>query len=289
MPILTPEVASLCGALDSDAVQDGQPFGAHWLRPLVRSSNRTIGKQQLLASLTWPEVTGTEDGVYGFEGIAPIWWVRCCPPIHVDKRPGLTSVTVWIRMFVPTSQVVEIFVATNARPWSRFVAADLTHTGSAAFVDETITGIPVRSEGDEQIEIWVRGRVTGTLADVAYGSPNTNTDVFTIAQSLDVLAHANNTWNASGINSLAQGGHAINFYDADGVQIGGPRQIVAMVPNPTLLAGDVAIRFHPALAPLERHRLDELATFSAGGSFEIVEVPTYAITDIGAYAETRSP
>lgn len=287
MSIFTPEVASLCGALDSDAVQDGEPFSAHFMRALIRSSNRLIGKEQPLCNLYWPEVTGTEDAVYPFEGIAPLWWVRAYAPIPLSKRPGLTSLEAWLRLYAATGHVIDVYLATKARPWTPYVGADLQITGSAAFVDHSIPGIPLLAEGPEEFELWLRGQVTATLADVGYGSPNTNTGLFVIyGADRNELYHAGSTWNFSGINSLAQGGHAINFYDADGVQIGGPRQIVAHTRD---TSGYEGLRFAPPMSPNEVFRLDSQASYSAGGSFEIVRVPTYIVTNLGAVAEARSP
>ncbi len=53
MSILTPRVASLLGALDSDAFADGGPFSAHLLRVLVMSANRLASKGQQIVCLPW--------------------------------------------------------------------------------------------------------------------------------------------------------------------------------------------------------------------------------------------
>lgn len=287
MTIYTPEVASLCGAIDSDAVGNGEPYGAHWLRPLIRSANRMTAKAQPLFALFWPEVPAGEENAYPFEGIAPLWWVRAYAPVPVWKRPGLTVATSHLRIAVPTGEEVEIYIATSVRPWRPSVTADLVVTGASSFTNESIEDLPINEAEGEEFEIWVRGRPTANLANTGtFGAPNTRataspTGVYTLIRERQLdLTSAN--WNSSGINSLAQGGHFIRFLDDTGAQVGPPRMITSHY-------GQTGLAFEPALTAYEKARCDDDASGGGGGDFEIYKCPTYAITNWLAFANERTP
>lgn len=287
MTIYTPEVASLCGAIDSDAVDDGDPYGAHWLRPLIRSANRMTAKDQLLFALFWPELPAGEENAYPFEGIAPIWWVRAYAPVPVWKRPGLTSATSQLRISVPTGEEVEVYIASSVRPWHPNVTADLVVMGSGSFANETIEDLPINEAQGDEFEIWVRGRPTANLANTGtFGAPNTRssaspTGIYTLIRERQ-LNLSSASWNSSGINSLAQGAHFIRFLDGDGNQIGPPRMITGHY-------GVTGLVFEPPLTEYERARCDDDASGGGGGDFEIYKCPTYAITNWLMVANQRSP
>ncbi len=90
------------------------------------------------------------------------------------------------------------------------------------------------------------------------------------------------TWNSSGINSLAQGGHFIRFFDEDANQVGQPHMITGHY-------GETGLAFEPHLNPYEKVRCDDDASGGGGGDFEIYKCPTYAITNWLMVANERSP
>lgn len=283
MSIVTPEIGSLCGAIDSDAIADGEPFGAHWLRPLIRSSNRLIAKSQQLFNLVWPEATYGEDGLYLFEGVGPLHWIRVLPPIPLGSRPGLASMDVWLRMLVPSTHSIEVFIATIRRPFRPGLTPDATIAGSGSFANTTISAIPIDDSGFDECELWLRGVPSNNLANTAtYGAPNTRAAVagsyfvrtFETMTLLDLSAA---TWNESGTttNNLASGGHYVRFEDGSG-NIALPGKTIVMVTSPTTLHLELGLSAQQAAIAQELN------------AFSIVQLPRYALSNFGAVALART-
>ncbi|MBK6684006.1 MAG: hypothetical protein IPG45_05990 [Deltaproteobacteria bacterium] len=280
MPIGTPQIAALLGALDSDAVAAGEPFSAHWKRALARSTNRMLAKPQQLFNLSWPERTYGEDSLYPFEGVGALEWNRILPPIPVDARPGFTAADFWLRMSVASGLSLEVYVATSQRPWRPGITPDATILGTGSFANTDLTGLAIAESGAEDVELWVRGVASATLATTAtYGAPNTRSAVggsylFTAGGSTLNLSAA--TWNLNtSANNLASGGHYVRFEDASG-EPALPSRTIVSVPTATTLVIAPPLTERQATIAVELDR------------FSIYRLPVYILSGFGAVTVART-
>lgn len=283
MPIGTPQIASLLGALDSDAVGSGEAFSAHWLRALGRSTNRMLAKPQQLFNLTWPERTYGEDFLYPFEGVGALEWTRILPPIPLGARPGFIAADFWLRMLIPSTYSLEVYIATTRRPWRPGIMPDATIAGTGAFANTTISSVAIAESGADDAELWVRGVASSTLATTGtYGSPNARSSVagtysVTAGVETSILTLSLGTWNTDAAtgNNLASGGHYVRFEDASG-NIALPSRTIVSVPTATSLV------LAPGLSAREATIAREL------DAFRIYRLPTYVLSGFGAVTVARA-
>lgn len=284
MSILTPRVASLLGALDSDAFADGGPVSAMQLRAMERNANRLVSKEQVACSLVWPEVVIGELNQYAFGGIAPPTWIRALPPVPMllaapPSSAVPTTLHIYGRALVTLSEEVEVYFATNGRPWSQTVTADVTLTGTGSFANFDVADIPFTWATEVNLEVWVRGiaRASTKMSTGTYGTPDDRSDVaglFDITTERQITLSLAN-WT-TGANTAAYGGHWIAFLDEDGEQIGLPRLVVD-VPQATIM------EFAPPLSPEERVRA------LVGDAFSIYKLPDFAFSQVMAITEWDGP
>lgn len=285
MTIGTPEIATLYGALDSDAFVDGSPFGAHVLRPMVMSANRLTSKGQHLTTLLFPktDTDDTEAGTLTF-GMASAkaypWWARYLLPITVPKRPGLTRGD--LRVHVKVTSGYRCFLAIETRPIASLQGTlALTHpnvlevTGTGSFEDESLDGIILDGSDYETIGVWVQGVPQYVDLEATYGAPRTGTitapqDIITSSTVIDQAANWNTTLAFPSSRDYANDGHVIKFGNGNIA----PRAIIS-VDSP------VGMTFAPPLEPAQ------VARAMLEGTYQILKVPQITIACLSIAARSR--
>ena len=292
MSLLTPQVASAFGAVDSDAFADGRPFGAHVLRAMSRSANRLTTKGQHLLTLAWPvQNTSGDDANSHVWGMASTraypWWQIYTFPITVPKRPGLNRAGLRIRAKITDDTSVLFALASlGAIDQSSPTLFDsdhpnvLTGTGGGTFTDYSLNDAIISAGDYERLAIWVYGGATLIDNTATYGSPYTATLTYpTDGIFADHVVDQSASWNPTlqypSTLDLANGGNVIQFYGSNGNALGGPRQI-------TLVDSPVQISFSPPLSS------NELASANRGASYKILQCARVTLASVSVAAQGRT-
>ena len=277
--INTAEIASLYGALDSDAFADGGPFSAHLLRAMVMSANRLASKGEQIICLPWPIRSNVgEDTIDGMRAVAPLYWTRIYSPIPCPKRPGLNRADVRIRARVSDTDPVWVQVATRARPFNAHAASDadnvivITPDGDNDIDQYTKDSIPIDPGPYEEIEIYIKGEPTGNGPSTG-GSPTARGGLGSApTYGNNSVEHASATWTAA----LAEDGHYIEFYDDNGNNVIF-RGVITSVNN----AG-TRLYYTPAV---DMATLFEIAD---ADDWSIYQLPTFEMTCFSMACRSRS-
>lgn len=314
--IETPEIASVYGALDSAAFEDGGSYNAHLLRELARSANRLASKGQHLLTLPFterastPSYNGDSDSLPAwtyFEGLRTVCpttqWVRITPRIPIPKRAGLRSAAVRVDARVSSDHEVLLQVATRAAPF------DINANGSSPNVvtltgdgDDDVdlysgSGIPIHHGAYEHVELYVRGLRTGNLANTTYGgTPNQSSglingnggyvlrrDRVRAVVDTGTIIGSSASWVVPG---WGQAGAEIVFYDRQGQELA-RRPVTVMSQDPAFAFQE--LWFAP---PLTESEFQEAAfTQQYGGptdNFELYDLPNVGIVCFSMAAEART-
>lgn len=223
--LYTPEIASLYGALDSNAFSDGMPVSSHVLRTQVMSTNRLAAKAQHLVCTPYGNsydlAEFTVNGVYL---PVPLEWTQILAPIPLFKMPGSTRAQVRVRANVSNdggAQTVLMQIATLAAPFDPNASVDapnvLTIAGSGAVASYGSAidspGIPIVKGDFDIATVWVKGNIT---AEASALTPNDSTDAFAVGVvSKDSITVSDATWDQDVLPS----GVYIEFYDTNGQTI----------------------------------------------------------------------
>lgn len=305
--IETPEIASLYGALDSAAFEDGGSYNAHLLREIVRSSNRLAGKGQHLLTLPFPERASTPS-YDGDSDSLPAWsywdglrtvcpttqWVRITPRIPIPKRPGLRTAAVRVDARVSDDHTVLLQVATRAAPFDPRASS-----GSANVVeltgdsDEDVdlysgSGIPIHHGGYETVELYVRGVRTGDLADTTDGgTPNQSSSLGgykPFANRVQVASTAGASWVIPG---WGQSGAEIVFYDRQDQELA--RRPITQVDRENVSSGYYELHFAPPLTEPEFQEAGFVRRYGGPtNAFELYAIPRLGIVCFSMAAEART-
>lgn len=280
MSILSPEIGTTYGAIDSTAFTDGRPFGAHMLRSMIRGRNRLVAKGHEVFNLAWPVEqvdAGDSTMVYPFSVVAPPFWVPMFPPINVPKKPGLTSLRVFFTALINGSETIQVQVATRAQPFRDQSSAytEFTADGDDDFDQYLCDAVPASADDYERIQVWFRGVPSGTLVSTGtVGTPNTSTSSsMVISPNMVVLSSA--SWNAatSATNNLAENGTAVVFNGQLG-PVAYPRLVIDVQSDRFTFAPDLT--------------LNELADARLGQDFDLIQLPQLALANLGGYLEGRT-
>ncbi|MEQ9503675.1 MAG: hypothetical protein RIT81_42870 [Deltaproteobacteria bacterium] len=281
MAILTPEIASRFGALDSNAFGKGAVFGAHLLRVIGMSRNRLVAKGQHLCCLLWPTYDTTETAGDVFSGYGPLTFQRVHPPIPVKVKPGLTVADVKLTMRTAAGHVVSLFVATRARSVNRF-SEDVRVGPATSWTNVDIDDVPLNPDrgGNDFLELWIRGTPTTTLGTSGMSGGNAYGTLETV--NADFVADTGASWypTGSGNPSWAEGGHQIAFLDTD-YSTGtfnelGRREIVHV-------DNTGGMHISPRLTAAETRQI-----LSVGGYYVIYTAPHFSIANLAAAAQPRT-
>lgn len=278
-----PEVATEYGGLDDAAFDDGSPVSAHVLREMARNGNRLTGRGDLLAQ--WNAYA--EDGVDGLRSVArmfaaPYWqFLLPIPILEVEKRSGVDTVLVRLRVLVEAGFSVLFFVGTSLRPTpANTRSADQVAVAGSASIQNVDITVPVRRSRGELLSVYVRHVVnttTDTLMDTAtYGTPNTGVIPNTSTRGFGHFSYPGATWT----NAIPSGGHYVNFSDATGrEQRHVPSKIVAAYINSPIFE----LHFHPIISSPEVFQSLVNATFT------IRRLAAVRVISAAVYGERFSP
>lgn len=280
MSIVTPEIFSLYGCMDSDAFADGAAVSAHHLRTLALARNRLLAKAQPLCNLVWPTSYTNELQVDSFEGVGALAWQRVHPQILVAPKMGLRLMDARLRVKVTSGAKIAIQIETRAAPFRDTISSGANYleiSGSGSYDDVSLSNVPIADDGYDYLNLWIRGSPTGTLGVTGtYGSPNRGThDVLERGAMTDNAA----TWNSAiGASTWAEGGHYVRFENSAAAVLPiAPRTISTMV-------GGTRITFWPELIDQEIHTTQ----VTNQNYYAIMQLPRWAIANFAAAAVART-
>lgn len=177
---LQPEIATSYGALDTDAILDGDAGHAHALRELARSTNRLLACSSPVLNVVFDasedlgeQCPGAANGFIGVD----IWTPLIPGPILVPKKTNHVVIDFRLIAKFPVGKAVTIQVATVVAPFVDAADRDrpgvLYATGTGDFETYELVGIPCTRREVEQIGVWIRGDQAGDAPSfVDYGGPN---------------------------------------------------------------------------------------------------------------------
>lgn len=288
MSIYTPEIATVYGALDSDAFVDGAPFAAHKLRALTMSGNRLVSKARNIVTMAWPQTdtSGDENGVtWGMASAkAWPWWTRVLLPVVAPKPPGLNRASVWIRAKI-TSGFSCSFALESRVLGDQAGLLPLDHpnvvtvTGTGSYQNIEIDGAILSDSTQETIGLWAQGVPQAVDNEAAFGAPYTGTitqpsDEIGIDFIVDQAANWNTSLAFPSTEDYANGGHMVQF-EVSGTYLSTPRQVV-LVDSPVMLS------FWPPLTP------GEVSRANRGADYTLLQVPRVSIACLTVAAQSRS-
>lgn len=281
--ILKPEMAAVFGALDSDAIGDGDAVSAHLVRSLVKAANRAASRagEPLFNFIYDSGGNGTETPAGGFVGYGYTLWTRILPgPLFKKKKPGLTKAKLFVRFHARTDEQLFIQVVTRASPFNPIATGSSPNciklVGTNAWAWDDKEDIPIAYEGSEEISVFLRGVATTTLGNGSNGA-NSGTISSISPDGTDVADNVTPpNWVLPPAANFASGGHA---YVAllNGNPIAPPSTIISV------LAGD-HLSIFPGL-PAFYHTALQL---NGAGAYRIYELPRWRIANIALYPQDRS-
>ncbi|MEQ8278322.1 MAG: hypothetical protein RMA76_38120 [Deltaproteobacteria bacterium] len=285
MPIRTPEIASLFGALESGAFTDGNPMSAHLLRVMTMQRNRLITKPQVLFNLIWPTYDTSEVNGGAYAGFAPLVWTRITLPITVEKFPGHTRANVRLSGVFSSGHEMLFQVATRAVPFRANARSSddnvISVTGTGSTQDLSIDGVQMIPGTREYFELWVRGFATAQAgATGTFGSPNSG-DLE--AMGADYVQDADSlTWFATGSGSLswAEGGHYVEITDGSGNVVVPGREIVAVLTQGIGSGGQLVVG--------RPYSPSEVTRGLVAGNYAIYKLPEWALFNFMSYSQART-
>lgn len=295
MSINTPEIASLFGALDSNAFGDGQPFSAHLLRTLMMSSNRLASKGHEMLNLIWPVAVAPsyDASIFGHSyHTLDTAWTRLAGPITVPKKPGLKTGTFSITAKIENSFEALVQVVTKEKPFSANARAGdagcmlFSGDGDNDFDTDSMTGIPLDRQSDtERIEIWIKHAGASGAADTATcGSPSSGQ-----AESIGPDGFAADTatfsWTVSSPGTWGEQGHVVRFLDAAAGSGGVP--ITRNFGMGRITESTLTTQYLVPLRPRPTQREID-AAIDADLYFEIVKLGRIAISNLALFADGRT-
>lgn len=274
--LFTPERASRLGFLDDAFATDGEPLHALGLRTLAMQANYQSTQGGACLSLLWDADSSADTGVLGaYRGVGAPIWCPITPPLIVPKDPGRTH----YECTVTIATIGDVFLqfTSGAEPFDP--AADinsvnvLNFTGGASlttFSTKQITFRAPETADFDNVQIWIRGTPTGTLA-TGGGTPNTGT--ITAMLAADDLSASGATWTLTGAGTNWAGVNALVVRNASAQTIMSHR-LITNVPAANRL------RFYPA-STLPYPALN-------GAAYRIETLPTWRLSHIGIYTQEQT-
>jgi hypothetical protein len=296
---LTPEIAALYGAIDSNAAYNGSAVDAHLLRTMAMSANRLAAKGHQVFRSAWDSTQDPLDGSYAEIGnvraFGPMTWKPIIRPhTPVFKKPGIAAYDAAIVAFVlTTNDQVSFQIATRAAPLQPALSVNASNViravGNGTWRALLLSGtIPADRGTTDEISLYARGLPTNRAGDTtAGGAPNTGT-VSTIGPQMGVaygsIVDNTATWHIdSSVTTTTNTWFTLGSYVSfsyGGTVIAGPYQIIR-VPNATTIV------FYPGFTPDEQQRID-----SAGGAtavtYSIFQLPRFRICDFVLHGTDRT-
>ncbi len=280
MSIFTPEIFTTFGAIDSDALADGQPYSSHLLRTIVMNGNRLASKGHEMLNLIWPVTTSVSETQWSGAWV-PLhsFWRRILGPVVVPKKVGLRTATAQLHAKILGSQSALFQFTTRARPFNSGARAtdvnclEITGDSDDDYDSYTLTGVPLdRQSALETIEIWVIA--SGDTATASGGGTPTS-GTFTSLER-DKLTLSSATWNTTSGSKWSDLGHELQLVDSGG----------------SIVVPPVGITDVPSATELEFSQYNlsdsELEAAREAGDFQIVRPGLVGFSNIALFADGRS-
>jgi hypothetical protein len=270
-----PEVPDRFGAVEDEAIIDGEPGGAEVLRAMGRNANRLVVRGDLIFRACFdPDPSSEGPGVA--KSFAPPYWQHLIPvpAVPVSKKFGITTARARIRISVTSGRTILLYVGTAQRPTPVGRPMDelikILGTGSTEPYDFEF---PVREQRGEILSIYYRAIIdpvndplmnTGTFGTVNQGVVDTG-GAFEFSDN-------GSAWNASGANQPHLGGHYVYFTDSsDTTPIHGPAEVRQTV-------SATSLSFYP---PAPQHQA------LRGSTFTLRKLPAVQLVSIAIYGKSR--
>lgn len=297
---MTIEKSSRFGAIDSDALTDGQPVSAHILREMGRTTNFMIAKPQPVYQAVFNKSIGiyTPNGevsdsfYYASQGRLLVdtnmgAWRYAVQPINTPKVPGHTDLLVKMRGTFTSGTWyahVQTYGNSNIHEVSNENTIRFTGSGENTFISITGT-VKARVESGERIGILFRKDMnidddalmnTGTM-----GSPATGTLAFAL-NGRWFFASPPASWvisTGSTISPIPFDGHYLVVWTNSN------KSTISLSPSPIVDAGEHynSVSYIDVPNPYGAEQ-----NFFSMMYFEIHRTPRLRLTSISIYSQERA-
>jgi len=304
--VLSAEIASKYGCLDTDAVIDGDASHAHVLRELARSTNRLIEQSSPVINLAFDSSDDLAEAQPGaFEGYLSFheWRPLISGTMIAPKKAHHRTLTARLIVKVTSGKSASFQISTSAAPFDPSgdtqTTSTATITGTGAWQIVEIEGIAAGNSETEEIAIWVRGSTEGSIPSAAtYGGPVSGSHDFllnTRSGEFELESPSTATWNTQigpgyGVTFADEGRFAlvVKTYTTRALMVP-PLRIVGVWPSRSGTSGasvEPVIRFQPPPPPGPAFpglylTNDSTAPFYY---FEITELCEYRVASAAIYS-----